>query len=353
MRTVLPFVTLLLTGLSAQEPFRANAFLPADYRNVVGVDFASLRDTGVLDELSAGVAKLALAQAEAALGVPFAALDRLTMVPRARPAAEDGAEERGPSQQSVMIIEGNREMDPPPFVVDGSYQDAEVGGREVKRREAWGDELFYQPRPSVFVSGSTAMLEPMIAGKVGPGMPAADVMSLLSSRKDRLLLYFVMDLADEKLNGDTRDGLFDGAEWPADQAPQFLFARLFAAGDADDPSIGFEVVVRHAQPGEGLDVSGKAIDGLLQKGQEMPQLRMLAPVLGSVKKSRDVSDLCYRWDLGRARTAAGTLATVLLPMLMLGRAVEAQAVAAPVQAAPVPVEPNAEKKKAPDEQKKD
>jgi hypothetical protein len=114
--------------------------------------------------------------------------------------------------------------------------------------------------------------------------------------------------------------MLGGGDWPEDDMPQLLGARLLATGDEDDPHLTVEAVLRHQKAGDGIKVTEALSDGLLEKFRANPQMRLLRPLLKKVVKEVDGTDLVLRLDLGRVRNAVGHLATLALPMFMGGEA---------------------------------
>lgn len=322
MHKLLLAVTLPFAAVSAQEGFQASRFLPDDYRNVMHADFAKLRATGVWDELNSGMMKAVFGQLEQALGTPFSSLDRVTLVPMAAGPGADGA---GPPRRDrqIVIWEGNTALEEPADVAgDERYVPETIGGFAVKRRDDRRGVTFLQPRPEVRIQGATDLLRPILEREHAAGRPAADLLSLLSMRRQGLLLYVVIHLADERLNDEVLKLMFPAAEWPDGGRPDYMLVRMSAVGDPDDPRVELETVFRHPQPGDGVTVTATAVDTLIEKGLGMKQLRMVAPLLEGVVRGRDGGDLSYTWDLGRARTAAGHLAAIALPLFAFGTTAE-------------------------------
>lgn len=337
----LPLV-VLLTALPAQEAFNAKQFLPNEYENIVRVNMKTLRDTGVWDELEAGLLKLFFGQMEQEAGFALESLDRLTVVPLTR-KGDGGMSAR---QEQVLILEGNTELDIPNRVArNATYVDESIGIYDVKRRERFGDEVFFRPRPEVQIYGSTALLRPVLEGRPSAGMPCPDIMSLMAGRSDALV-YGVLNLADETLNKRMVPTLFPDAEWPEGDGMKFLMFRVNAIGDPDDPNVELEVVIRHDTDGEGLAVTEKAVAARLDQAKKVPQLRLFAPLLKDVVQTRDRGDLTLKLDLGTGRTAAGRLSMLMAPMMMMGTTVEARPVPVGAPAAEAPKEKAADTKPA-------
>jgi hypothetical protein len=110
--------------------------------------------------------------------------------------------------------------------------------------------------------------------------------------------------------------LFEDVEWPDGDAPRFLYGRLHDTGDADDPHVAIEVVLRHVDDGEGIAVTEKALDALIAQAKANPKAVAARPMLDAIERSRDRGDLVLKLDLGRARDAVGKLAMIAMPLLM-------------------------------------
>ena len=287
----------------------AKSFLPDDYRNLAFADLKALRDRGIWDELEVSVLKVAFEQMAKELGYPLADIDRITMV------AAMSETDRGPRPVEVRVIEGNKGLPLPPSVVskrtDGrGWETGRFADFDVMRR---GDELIVQPSPEVQVTGAATWVEATLSGKSKGGMPCADLMSLLSGRADSLA-HLALDLETPRMGEVVKAQVFEGVSWPEGDAPQFLSARLLSSGEADDPHLGAEVVLRHKQAGAGQQASIDAIKAILQRWIEDPTRQAVRSVLQQAQVTTDGADVVLRGDLGRARNAVGTLATLVLPM---------------------------------------
>lgn len=287
----------------------AQSFLPDDYRNIAFADLKALRDRGIWDELEVSVLKIAFEQMRKELGCPLADLDRVTMV-----ATMQEIEGR-PKTADVRVIEGNKGLPLPPSVVGkritgAGWEPEQLGEFTVRRR---GDELLVQPRPELMVTGHAPWVEATLSGRSRGGLPCADLMSLWSGRADTLAAM-AFDLETPRVGELIKAQVFPGAQWPEGDAPQFVSVRLLASGSDDDPHLGAEVVLRHRQPGAGPVASAEAIQAILKRWREDPTKQALRAVLQDAKVTVDRTDVVLRCDLGRARNAVGTLATLVLPI---------------------------------------
>jgi hypothetical protein len=271
-------------------------------------------------------------------GFPLTALDRVTMV-------ADLGEQQGEVEmrniREVIVFEGNSALGMPASVERGVWQQGTVGKHTVRRRDVMRPETFAQPCPEMQVRGATDVVEAALDGKPQAGLPCADVMSLLSGRGDNLV-YTAFDVGNPLLRKQALGGLFPGAEWPEGEAPTFLFARVRVIGEADDPHLEVEAVLRHLKAGAGLEASSAAVDGFIERMKKEPKMIAVRPLLQRVEKKVDRTDVVLRADMGRTREAVGHLASLVMPLLA-PRAVQLEA-EAPAELAPPPPEP---KKKAP------
>ncbi|MFY9341609.1 MAG: hypothetical protein WAT39_03915 [Planctomycetota bacterium] len=323
---------LVVPTLLAQTapPLTARSFLPDDHRYVAHADLAAMRTRGIWDELEVSVLKMVFKQMEKEIGFPLAALDRATMVAE---LATEG-EGMGPRTPQVVVFEGNAPVKAHHRFLT-SWSAETIGSHEVRRRPG-GDDLLVQPRPELQVQGPEQWLRPVLEGKPNHGMPCADVMSLLSGRAGQLA-YFVMDVQNALLKKSMIDKLLPGVDWPEGEAPTFVCLRLLVLGDADDPHLGIEAVLRHGKEGEGIARSQPAIDAWLAKLREEPTLRAALPILKKVQQKRDRADLVVSVDLGRARDAVGHLAALALPLFtprVMEQEVRAEAVPPPAPEKP-------------------
>jgi hypothetical protein len=339
MRTLL-ITCLVATSAFAQQPIPAKAFLIDDYKNVAFADLKALRDRGIWADLEVSVLKVVFKQMEKERGFPLTTLDRVTMVADLG-EQQEGAEVDVRNIREVLVLEGNGALGMPASVERGSWQQATVGKHTVRRRDMMRPETFAQPCPEMQVSGATDVIEAALDGKPHTGLPCADLMSLLSGRGDNLA-YMAFDVDNALLREKALGVLFPGAEWPEGDAPKFVFCRVRATGEADDPHLEIEAVVRHVKAGAGLEASGKAVEAWIERMQKEPSMRAVRPLLQRAEKKVDHTDVVLRADLGRTREAVGHIATLLAPLLSprAGAAEETTEVLVPAPAPP-------EKKKAP------
>lgn len=330
-------VLLLATLAIAQDPIPARSFLLDDYRNVVSVDLARLRDKGIWGDLEASILGPMFGEMEREFGGPLDALDRLLLVAEFGEPVDDARQIR-----EVRIFEGNKGLPLPNSFQYGNWEKQDMKGREVWCREGYRGERMYQPSPEVQVWGTSLALDPVFEGEKRRGMPCADVMSLLSG-KNEVLAYIVLDVTRGPLQERVLKGMFGDAVWPQGQAPSFLSIRLMATGDADDPHLTVEATLRHATDGEGVAVSDKAIDAFLEKARTDPAMRVMQPALKKCTKKRDRADLRLVADLGRSREAVGHVAGIALALLKPGQPEVVEPVAKDPPAPPPAPEPKKQK----------
>jgi hypothetical protein len=307
----------------AAAALTAKSFLFDDAKNIATVDFAALRKTGVWDDLEVSVLKVAFAQMEKDLGFPLDALDRLTALGH---FGDGGGMVRS---RDVFVFEGNTGLAVPASVRNGSgwQRDERADGVAVWRRG--GGNLFVQVRPDLQVSGHEDFVQPVLGGKPWSNRQVPDVMSLMSGAKSPLA-WLVVEVGHPVLGQQMLGSVFPDTEWPEGDAPTFLCLRLQVSGDADDPHLAIEAVLRHQKGEAGLKVTQQAVAGLLERLLAMPSMRAAKGVLTKAVTRTDHSDMVVAVDLGRSRDAVGTLATLAMPLF--GRAVEA----VPARAVPPP-----------------
>ena len=319
---------------NAQQPapIPAKAFLPDGHDTILVADLAAMRASGVFDDLEATLMGASLPHMEKELGFPLARLDRATMV------VESPGREGEPVRR-LVLFEGNAELAVPDRVWRGQYEEETLAGHTLLRNVRSTFSVFTRPQPSLQVMGHEDTIVPVLGGKRGPGAPSADVMSLLSTRGGNLA-FAVIACTDPRARREVLEPLLPDAKWPDGDAPTHLLVRARCTGEADDPHVEIEAVLRHRLAGPGLAASEQSVDAALGKLREDGRWQVLRPLLARLQKRTDRSDLCLSVDLGRTREAAGYFA-MAGAALMFARtaAVEAAAAAAvpvPVRVAPVP-----------------
>lgn len=288
-------------------PLTGKSFLPAEHRTLVAVDLKGLRDRGVMEAIEDSLLGSVLPRLEQQAGFPLANLDRLWAY-----ADIDG--ER--TSRNLYVFEGNAALQPPPLRPGQQVEHREVGRYRVDcSQDARGELWIAQPRPELLVVGHPAFVEGPLLGKPSNGLPAADVLSLLSGRGDNLI-YGVIDIGQSDfLRQVTLGRLLQVETWPQDDLPLFLMARARTIGDADDPHLEVELVVRFATGKAGVEQGAAAMRQLFVRLQEDKQLGALKKLWQSVEVTVDGRDLAAKKDLGRLRDSVGTLAVLLGPVL--------------------------------------
>lgn len=308
--------------LPAQDDARVRPWLPDGYRNLASVDLALLRDRGVWEELQLSVLGATFGSMEKELGFPLAALDKVLMVA--------SLAESAPESQEVRLLVGNREL-PDKVRNMASYHQEKVGRHDVWVRDSYRRDYFLRPEPELQVFGSAPALDAILDGQAHGGLPCPDVMSLLA-RPSTTFACFVLDVSTPVLRTRMMRSMFPDTTWPEGHEPTFFCVRGLITGDADDPHLAVEATMRHAKAGEGLQVTAKAIDAVLERLAAEPTLRTLAALLKKAERQQLRSDYVLTLDLGRARAAAGNLAMLVLPLFAPMRVEQV----APRAAAPVP-----------------
>ena len=327
-------LTICLAAAYGQQAPTVHNFCFPDYGNVIDVDLKRMRDTGVWDDLQASALKLALGQLDREMGFRLDDVDRLLAMVRELPTEEGNSR---PGHEELLLFEGNKEL---PWPKEGrETHETQIGAATVRAYSETSASMSVRVG-KLALTGRRTGIEPVLQGKPHNGMPCADVMSLQADRRG-LLAFCAFHLASETTAAtiETRrtmpyealQAALPGVEWPADDQPTFVALRLRLQGDEVDPRLDLELVLRHAKAGDGLAKTEQAVDAALAKVAAMTEMRMFAPLLKKVERTRSGADAMWRVDLGRSRDAAGTVGT-LLGMLLVGRpeaAVEARGLPVP------------------------
>lgn len=296
---------------SADKAPTAKHFLFSGYENTMHIDLKRMREREVWDELQVSALKLVLSMVEKESGFALDDVDRFTLATRVPKDSKDFVRDA----VEVFVTEGNRPLQLPPRVNSRIWEDREVGGKQVRYRERFETgRIFYVPHPHVHVEGSLTLLQPILEKSGHVGLPAADVMSMLSGREDRLA-YTVGTMAHPNVRKQFGQLLNEPA-WPAGDEPTFFGVQVLVAGDEDDPHLVVEMALRHARAGDGLEVSRKAAEQRVAELAKDRRFLSLRKVLRAAEFATDGTDLVMRMDLGRVRNAVGQLAALLMPLMM-------------------------------------
>lgn len=299
--------------LAAQPPLTAKSFLPVDYETTLFADLKLMRDRGIWDELDHSVLSIALRQMEKESGMSMDALDRVRAVIVHPPANQDVEESF--DFKTLFLFEGNAPLGLPPTINgNSSYRQDRIGEYDcVLHGDGPHTEVLVRPTVDLRVVGSRELIEPALTGKPPKGLPKPDLMSLLSGRGDNLA-YVVVAVSTPTLRRHVQLDLLQTTEWPATDQPTYLMFRLQATGSADDPHLRIEAVLRHQVGKEGLAISEKAMRGWLAAVKASVKVPALKPVWDGIVIEQSGIDLVAHADLGRARTAIGTLAQLIAPI---------------------------------------
>lgn len=328
IRCLVTFTFCLAVAYGQQAP-TALGFCFPDYDNVVDVDLKQLRESGVWDDLGASALKLALGRFDDEMGFRLEHADRLLAVVRVLPKDEDRSR---PGHEDVVLFEGNREL---PWPKESHETHETQIGAGLLRGYSENSSRVSGRIGKLALVGHRSAIEPVLQGKPHNGMPCADVMSLQSDRRG-LLAFGAFRLAPETPPNEALQQALPDVEWPADDQPTFVAFRLRIKGDELDPRLDLEMVLRHAKVGDGLGLSEHAVDAALARVAAMPQVRMFAPLLKKVERTRSGTDAMWRVDLGRSREAAGTVGTLLGMMFVPWSVESVQAARAAAAAEPIP-----------------
>jgi hypothetical protein len=296
--------TLLLPAIAAaQQHPPATAFLPDEPQAEIFVDFKTMRDRGVWEEVERTLLAPAFRQREKELGLSLDGLDRLYMWARA-----SGEPQR---VQGVRILTGSVGL--PPSVNGEHWTNGTIGDYEAKVL-ANGPIVMVRVGTDMLVEGDRELIEPVLLGKAKAGRPGPDQLSLLSGRTTELLHAFV-DL-DAALQGKGEFGFLKEIQYPEDDRATHLVFRVSTQRDGDDERLLLEAVVRHRKGEKGLELTEAGARKWLAEMQKHPRLAALKKIWSAVVVARDGADLTAKLDLGRPREAVGTMAQLMAPLFV-------------------------------------
>lgn len=311
MRRLFAFVLAAVPAFAQDKPQKIDPrwFLPRDHERLAVVEFAALRESEFWESIGPSVLGLLLKQGEREMGVPFERFDRLTFVSVPKPATNEDDAFSG--DQDVVVIEGNGPLGDPETQC-ANWQKDRIGGRDVYSRGDWFPEMRLWPRPDLRVHGTPKLLEELLEREPQPGLPCADLLSLLAGKHKPVA--FVAGSVAGKDGLEMLAQLVPGATWPEGGAPTFFALRLLlpsAAKDGEEQAgVQIRLTIRHANADTGVQITHEAIESLLAQGKKDRRLAAVHKVLRSAVVTRDGIDLHVVFDCGRERDAAGVLSTI-------------------------------------------
>ena len=230
---------------AASKKLTARSFLPENYQTVLFIDLDAVREQGVWEEIETSVLKVLLGRLEKKWGFGFDDLDKVW----GYADVEDGR------PRNLFLYEGNKPLKLSSNPAPGeAYEDIEVGRYKALLEDHFqGPILHVLPHDKLLVLGEETLVRPVLEGKPSTGLPAPDVMSLLSGRGENLL-YLIFHLGDQAVGTLLLPQLFPGAEWEDGEQPTHLMLRLRTTGDEDDPHVQLQAIMRHAEGSKGSGI---------------------------------------------------------------------------------------------------
>lgn len=315
----------LVGSALAQAPTQkpdGRAFVPPEPRSEVWVDFATMREIGIWDGVSRSVMGTFLPMIEQQLGFRLEEIDRLRGYPQAGPIAE------GQSDTGVVIFEGSDKVITPAGAPGTTLE--KIGGHEAVVVPSYGAEndpsLWVAPKSGVLVYGARHLVEPLLLGKLTPGVTPPELLSLVAGRG---IVAHVAVTCDDTVRRGLVEALGAGE---AATGPDFLMLRMrveLPADAADEPQIHLDGKLRFADATKGPQELGAhlrtSIDGL----KKHPRFAALKKIWNLIELRVDQRDVEVHIPLGGPREAGGLFA-LAAPLLMFTAAAP-QAVAVPVQ----------------------
>ena len=304
IRTTFLFVTLTAAALAQGAGRTAASFVPGDHRCEVVIDFAALRDTGLIDDLQASMMGMMLKQAEKEMGVPFAALERIRLYPEL-PDSESDSQQGG-----IAIIEGNDKMSMPD---KAGKETAKIGDYEVVLDSASDDpDLWVDVGPGLLVYGTRHVVAPLLDGSKKAGPTNAELAALGGG--DGVLFKAAMFLSP---------AMFGGAN-PMEEMgidlPETGAVRLVSETVDDEDTFVLEVVARFADAEKGPEAMVQMAMAQLQGMAAHPMMgEQLKPMMEKLDIKAQGNDAVARLKLGTSRELVTALSG-LAPMMMMGGA---------------------------------
>jgi hypothetical protein len=321
-----------LVPLAAQAPkLDARSFTPAGYRAEMFVDFAALNEHGIWDAVRRSAAGTLFGMLEQQLGFELAELAQI----HAYPEIPDGQpRDEGRRQGGLAVFTGSDKVVLP---TPAGYRRDKVGDYEASIQDGeWAaadPDLWLQVRPGLLVYATQHLVRPVVEGKAAAGVPEAEFLLLTSGKGG--LAHVVVTLTDAML-ADMPFPVPEGV-LHADDMPRFFALRLRLApqgakdGEEQEPEVVLDAIVRHETGKQGPEAVRTLAQKALDEAKEHPRLGALKRFWSRIELRVDGRDVAARLPLGRPREAAGNLATLIAPLMLLGTHAEAPPAAVEVQ----------------------
>lgn len=313
-RSLLAAALLLATAADAvrsQEPATSAvgtgaipaSFFPCDYEGEILVDYARLREIGLLDRLE----RLPMMQGFL-LTLAATYWTELDDLLRVRTALVFSGSSR-PTVREISMAE--TAADGRPAAPPAPWQEVRMGALAGWRRDGTppSESVVLWPRPGVTVVGPSELLAPLCAGERRGGVAHPDLLPLLAGR-DVLFQVGV--------------GRFGRRDMPFQDVMTLLcpepgeveLARLRLAADADE-RLHLSIMLRFASREAARRADGH-LEGRLGELHGDPRFASLVPLVETLLLTRDGADLVLRLDLGGSREAMRTLERIGLSLMRRG-----------------------------------
>lgn len=284
----------------------ATAFLPPEYECELFADWAAMRDLGLLDELERlpGMEDFLAVLA----GTYFCEPDQLL---RTRTAMVFDWSGSRPTNREVSVAQG-RDLKPPAEAPVGTAR-VRIGGWDAVQvqRGPVSRPTAVWPSPSLVVVGGHDLLEPVLRGERGGGVPHPDLLPLALG--DGILAQAVVC----GLHGRPAlpfDGFFFVVLQPGGTAAVDVdAARLRLAADADE-RLTLSVTLRFVQ---GSEQTASFAQGWRDRlaGWARTAPPAARRVLDDVSVTEDGRDVCLAVELGSPREAIGKVQDAALAVM--------------------------------------
>jgi hypothetical protein len=300
---------------TAKPKLDARQFVPSGYRCECFVDFAALDDCGIWTSVRKSVFGMMLGEVEKQLGFELAELKTLRAYPDTTTSV---ARTEGHVDSTIAIFEGSNNVTLPPHDPNEGTEEIELAGVPalVNSRDA---ASWLLPKPGLLILGHRRHLEAVLAGKGHPGVPDDEFMTLLAGKD----LLHVIALVDRAQTSEMPE-IVQSLPWVDGDLPTCFLLRLRlitpakdkASGDAPEPQVVLEVVVRHATGKSGPAMLQEQVAKGLEFLSKHKQLGAQKRLWSKVESKVDGRDLRLSLSLGRARDASAIFGSLLGPLFM-------------------------------------
>ena len=308
-RTALLSFSLTAVVLAQETTVGTSPMMPANPRCEVVIDFAALRESGLLDDLKASMIGMFLAKAEEDAGMKFASIQKVRMYPQIPDGAPGAANQpRG----GVAFLDGDEKLTLPKE--KKGMQAGKVGDHDALVQGGGGEnsEMMVSMKPGSLVVGTGNLVEPLVTGKQKSGTLPAELKALQGGKG---VLVNAAVLVPETMPGDMAE-MFESTG-----KPQGAVMRLVNSQVAEEDHFAIEILVRFPSEEKGakelIEMAKMQLQALTQMGP-MAQMKELKDLVGKLEFTAEGKDAKVKLPLGTSRDMVAAM-TALMPMMTMGQ----------------------------------